>query len=151
MKNKLACFLLAIFASTSHASDYDQIFKDAGQMYYIDPLLIKAHCVKESGLNPTAYNAKNWDASIDVGLCQINSWWYPKLKEHNITPDMLTIPAISIYWAAYVINHNFSVGGQNLNSIGAYNAGWKKKHQATRNKYAREVLEIYEELKKGGF
>ena len=150
MRSCLVYFFAVLFTTTSYASEYDKVFVEAGRAYYLDPLLIKAHCVKESGLNPVAYNAKNWDKSVDIGLCQINSWWYPKMKEHGITPDMLTIPTISIYWAAYVINHNFSIGGINLNSIGAYNAGWKKEKQSARNKYAREVLAIYEQLKKGG-
>jgi len=150
MKVKLALTLLLLHPTTSYALDYDSIFERAGKMYYVDPLLIKAHCVKESGLTPNAYNDRNWDASVDIGLCQINSFWYPKMKEHNITPEMLNNPTISIYWAAYVINHNFSIGGRNLNSIGAYNAGWKEKNKAARMKYAKEVMDIYERLKKGG-
>ena len=150
MKKTIVITLAFAFASMSHAASYDQIFKNAGTYYGIDPLLIKAHCMKESGLDATAYNDDNSDNSVDIGLCQINSWWYPKMEEHNITPEMLNNPAISIYWAAYVINHNFSKGGVNLNSIGAYNAGWTEKKKTARIKYANEVIEIYRELKKGG-
>lgn len=150
MKHILIATAALLITTTTQANNYDSVFNAAGKMYFLDPMLIKSHCVKESGLNPKAYNAKNWDKSIDIGLCQINSWWYPALKEHNITPDMLTNPNVSIFWAAYIINHNFSKGGVNMNSIGAYNAGWKKKNKAARMKYAKEILEIYNELKKGG-
>lgn len=144
MKKKLILFTL--ISCASKAAKYDEIFDAAGRMYNIDPMLIKAHCIIESKLNNMAYNDLNFNGSVDVGICQINSFWYPTMKKHGITPEMLFDPYISIHFSAYVINHNFNIGGMNLNSIGAYNAGWKKERQVLRDIYAKKVIEKYNNL-----
>lgn len=119
-------------------------FDEAGKEFDVNPKLLRAVCYTESRLNPKAVNDKNPDETIDLGLCQINSWWYPKLLKLGITEeDLLTDACLNTRVSAWILAQNFETSGETWLSIGAYNAGYKKTEQKdrAREKYIALVKE----------
>lgn len=136
MKMKKITLLLLLMATPCKAD----CFQQAAERYKVDSRLIRAVCKVESEGNSNAVNQDNSDGSIDYGLCQINSWWFPKLKKYGITKEtLLNDQCTNIMVSAWILAQNFDTGGVNWNSVGAYNAGWKASKQKARNKYIIKV------------
>ena len=74
-----------LFFGTCEAGDYRQCFVEAGRQYGIAPDLLEAMAKVESGYRPDAVN-QNSDGSVDVGLLQINSFWYRSLGKQRVLP-----------------------------------------------------------------
>jgi soluble lytic murein transglycosylase-like protein len=134
-----------VFSPFLHAIDcnlYSDIYTEAGKRFNIDPYLIKAVCSEESNEQPGAVNKDNHDHSIDIGACQINSFWFDIFtNDFGIPLDQLkNDAATSIYASGYILAYNFSLFEPSPNTIGGYNAGWDKKKQASRDSYASRVL-----------
>ncbi|MGJ0637229.1 lytic transglycosylase domain-containing protein [Xenorhabdus bovienii] len=147
MNNKSKIFILImalIFPISSNAF----CFLSAGQTYEIDPLLLISIANVESSMNPKAIglNKKNGVVKTeDLGLMQINTSWLPKLgKSFGITREkLLNDPCQNVYVGAYILANNISSNGVNWESIGAYNAGFKKANNEFRLKYAKKVYNNY--------
>ena len=73
-------------------------------------------------MDPHAVN-RNTNGSVDVGLMQINSRWFPQLAEMGIQPGDLWVPCINIHVGAWVLAGEVRRFGYNWQAIGAYNAG----------------------------
>ena len=140
-------FSVFLFSTQVHAF----CFKEAGERYGVDPLLLIAIAQTESGLVPTATNINKKGTpkeSIDIGLMQINSIWFGQLSnEWGITrKDLLNNPCQNVYVGAYILALNIKKNGVNWKSIGAYNAGFSDKTEAARIKYAKKVYNFYIQL-----
>ncbi|MDA9558177.1 lytic transglycosylase domain-containing protein [Vibrio sp.] len=145
--NRIYCilFLLISFESKSFC------FEEAGYRYNIESDLIKAIAIVESGLDEKAVN-RNIDKngkvlSVDHGLMQINSWWFRRLKEFNVNEKTIYDPCFNVMIGAYILSSNFSTNGMNWESVGAYNAGFKKLNEKSRLIYINKVKVKYYKIK----
>ncbi|BAE75780.1 Transglycosylase SLT domain protein (plasmid) [Sodalis glossinidius str. 'morsitans'] len=123
-------------------------FESAARTYRIDPLLLIAIAEVESGMNPRAVGLNRRQGKVvseDVGLMQINSSWFPFLKNKwGITREkLLNDPCQNIYVGAYILAKNISANGVNWESVGAYNAGFKNANAPFRMWYAKRVYARY--------
>ncbi|MFX7866290.1 lytic transglycosylase domain-containing protein, partial [Acinetobacter baumannii] len=89
--------LLAL-ASLARADCLD----DAANYYRLDPTLVRAIAWHESGMRPLAVN-RNSNGSVDVGLMQINSSWFPTLARVGIAPEHLWNPCVNAYVGAWIL------------------------------------------------
>lgn len=141
-------FILSLMVFNASASPY--CFKEAGDKYHIDPLLLRAIGEVESGLNPVAINNNKKDGKItstDYGVMQINSAHLVTLRSYGISKkDLLQKPCLNIHVGAWILAHDIAQGGVSWNSIGAYNAGFSGKGEAWRVNYAHKVYHHYRAL-----
>lgn len=108
--------LLATVAPTALAC-----WEQAAQKYGVNVYLLHAIAKTESSLNPLAVNRSNTNGTYDVGLMQINSSWFPKLKRFGIAEKDLYEPCVSIDVAAWILAHNIRHHGNTWAAVGAYN------------------------------
>lgn len=96
---------------------------DAGNRYGIDPWLLYSIAEHESGLDPLVVNNKNRDKSRDVGLMQINSFWFPELEKYGVSESNLFDPCTNIQVGAWILAQSIEIYGNTWRAVGAYNAG----------------------------
>lgn len=135
-----------ITCNASYAEDipYFDCFKKASKKYSIHPALLVAIARVESNFDHRAINNKNRNGTSDYGLMQINSSWLDKLKEHGITKNQLiNEPCINVDVGGWILAHNFYGAGVTWESVGAYNAGYAKKRESVRMKYANSIYTHY--------
>lgn len=116
----------------------------AARTYNVNPYLLYAIAEKESALNPLAVNARG-SMDEDVGLMQINSFWYPHLEKYGISRSDLFDSCTSIQVGAWVLAQSMNVFGNTWEAVGAYNVGTSKEAWAykARNHYASDVQRRY--------
>lgn len=126
---------------------FDDCFIQAGKRYNIEPNLLKAIAHIESSLNPHATNGVG-----DLGLMQINPFWFPKLAQFGITKSHLKNPCININIGAWVLAQNFASYGRDWNAVGRYHAGSRNDGPTLKRmlNYAAKVEAIYIKLTKTG-
>lgn len=95
-----AAGVLALLVSAT-ASGY--CYEEAGQKYGINPLLLEAIALTESGGKAGAVSPRNKDGTRDNGLMQINSWWLDKLDNYGVSKDDLFNPCQSVHVGAWVL------------------------------------------------
>ena len=125
-------------------TDYE-CFKEAGEYYGVNSLLLYSIAEVESSFNSLAINSRKSDE--DVGLMQINSWWFGKLSKYGITRDrLLNDPCLNVHVGAYILSESISFYGQTWRAVGAYDAGTKNSEEAelVRESYARRVRTVYQ-------
>lgn len=109
-----------------------EIFKKWGDVYGVDPLLLEAHAMAESNLNPTAVRW-NPPSDISVGLMQIlyipgdlNDRNSPPKNRLNVdgwrdaTFDKLKDPDFNVMIAAQIMRYNINTYGM-PRAIAVYN------------------------------
>ncbi|ECO4313691.1 lytic transglycosylase domain-containing protein [Salmonella enterica] len=148
---KIVIFLFLVSSSVAFSNAHAFCFKEAGERYSVDPLLLIAIAQTESSLNPQATNINRRGTakeSIDIGLMQINSVWFNQLSsEWGISKqDLIKNPCQNVYVGAYILALNIKKNGVNWKSIGAYNAGFSDKTEAARIIYAKKVYNFYVSL-----
>jgi soluble lytic murein transglycosylase-like protein len=136
-------FFVLVTASSAANSATENCWVQAGEKYDVDPWLLYAIGQVESNLNPSAINHNA--TTKDIGILQINSWWFDKLAEHGITESALYDACTNIFVGAWVLAQSFQAFGVNWEGIGAYNAGTAKsdKAKARRLYYANKVINQY--------
>lgn len=147
MNKWIFCISLLMISHMGNAAD---CFDLAGRDYRIDPDLLRAIAWHESGFNPAA-TGRNSDASIDVGVMQINSQHFSQLNSVGITKDHLyTDPCMNIYTGAYFLALAFKRWGVSWQAVGAYNAGFRQSERQSlrRFQYARKIEQIYSAIKR---
>lgn len=142
-------FVFMFFMCATKVSAF--CFKEAGERYGVDPLLLISIAQVESSLNPKAININKKGTSkesIDIGLMQVNSIWFTQLSnEWGISrDDLVKNPCQNVYVGAYILALNIKRNGVNWKSIGAYNAGFGEKNEDVRVKYSKKVYKFYIEL-----
>lgn len=139
--------LLLVLLSSIGTSAIAECYENAGRRFDINPKLLKAICFTESALDPQAINSGNGDGSVDYGLCQINSWWLPKLEPFGITKDtLLNNPCENALVSAWILAGNFAITSDGWKAVGAYNAGWKEEAESSRQKYIALVKKNLEAM-----
>ena len=127
-----ACLGLA--APAAHAC-----WEEVGQKYGINPYLLVAIAKTESGLNPRAVNRANGNGSYDVGLMQINSAWFPRLRQLGIDEAQLYDACVNLDVGAWILAQNLRRLGQSWEAVGAYNA-------SSADKRLRYAISVYRNL-----
>ena len=82
---------------------------------------------------------------------QVDSQHFNELENYGIKPEhLLTDPCMNIYTGAYYLAIAFKRWGDSWRAVGAYNAGFRNTEiqEKKRQKYAREIKEIYVNIKK---
>jgi len=114
----------------------------AAHAYGLDPWLLVAVAKVESSFNPNAINRSNRNGSVDVGLMQINSFWFPRLERMGIKKQHLFNPCVSIFVGAWIMSYNIRRHGMTKRGIGAYNS----MNRETQIRYANRVIRAHAEL-----
>lgn len=142
---------LSIYSDASPPySSYLDCFKAASDRYNVDLYLLLAIAKTESNFDKKAINTSNRNGTSDYGLMQVNSSWFNELKQFGITAkDVKENYCVNVNVGAWILSKNFDSHGTNWNSVGAYNAGFKKTHthHSLRKKYALKVYNNYVNLK----
>lgn len=103
---------------------FHSCFVAAGTKYNLSPTLLKGVALTESSGRESAKNL-NSDKSktMDMGLMQINSGWFPLLESrYGIKPERLKDGCTSIDVGAWILAHEFKKYGNQWDAVGAYNA-----------------------------
>ena len=89
------------------SNQYDALFAKYGKQYGVDPRLLKAIAIKESGLNPDAVSPANKNGTRDHGLMQHNSRY---LADRGLTEGWAN-PERSVEEAAKLLRRNIDASG----------------------------------------
>lgn len=144
MRLSLFCLLLSIGVSQPSPA---HCWQQAGKRYGIEPELLQAIAMAESGLHPAARN-QNRDGSYDIGLMQINSRHLPALRQFNITErSLLGDPCVSVMTGAWLLAGFIQRYGYRWEAVGAYNAGNGSARAPLRQRYIQRVHPYYTRLK----
>lgn len=147
MNRKVAALLAAALVTVSDAvisseassppapSEPRCTWMDVATKWNVNPYMLYAIAKTESNLNPKAIN-RNTNGSEDVGMMQINSWWYPKLAKFGIERHHLFDPCVSLDVAGWILSQNMTQHGNTWTAVGAYNAVSPDK----RVRYAKKIL-----------
>lgn len=124
----------------------DGCWQKAAQSYNLDPWLLLAYAKVESSFRSNAMNRNNDKSrSLDIGMMQINSFWFPTLRRFGITPQHLLDPCMSLFVSSWIISQNITRFGYNIDGIGAYNA---PNNLRIRRTYGLKVYRAYAEITK---
>ena len=119
MQSLPICFLLFAAANSAFA---DSCWSSASERYGIHDTLLRAIALTESAMDSTAIN-RNTNGSVDVGLMQINSRWFPQLAEMGVQPGDLWNPCTNIHVGAGILAGEIRRFGYTWQAVGAYHAG----------------------------
>ncbi len=140
---------------TAYAYYHDLCFKQAGELYNLNPLILKAIASVESDMQPYSLNVggktyrfdnlqkayfflkKHLSENPDIGLMQINYIWFKKL---HIPVRYGLDPCYSIMLGAYILRRKINRYGSGWYGIAAY-------HSATPEKNLKYAWKIYGSLK----
>lgn len=122
-------------------------FESTGMRFGIATELLVAIARVESNLNACAVN-HNRDGSEDVGIMQINSWWFPKLELQGIDREDLWNACQNIEVGGWILAENFHLLGRQWSAVGAYNAGTARTAEAEnrRMNYAQKVADLISDV-----
>lgn len=124
-------------------------FEEAGSKYQIDPLLLRAIAMQESGLKARAINKNIRNGivvSIDYGVMQVNSIHIPeliRLGAVNNKDDLLNNPCLNVQIGAWILAKHLRKCGVNWECLGSYNAGFSAKNKNIRLSYAKKIYKKY--------
>ena len=115
-----APILLCLAAHTSFA----YCFEEAGEAYRIDPALLKAIAIHESGLKASTV-VRNTNDTLDIGLMGINSVHLkdPYLIQAGFrSPQDLLEPCTNVKLGAWLLSRKIQKWGQSWQAVGAYHS-----------------------------
>lgn len=135
----LVLLLLACSALPARADCFDL----AEQRYGIRAPLLRAIASAESNNRANAVHS-NRDGSVDLGVMQVNSSHLPQLSVYGIERRHLLDACTSIMVGAWLLAQNMQRYGPTWRAVGAYNAGQRSDREASRARYVRKVLPLYE-------
>lgn len=145
MRDFLLAALLLIVAQNANADCFDM----AGRDYHIDPDLLRAIAWNESLYN-ISITGKNPVNGFGSGLMQIDSQHFSELSQYGIKPEhLLNDACMNIYTGAYYLAIAFKKWGVSWQSVGAYNAGFRKTEEQAQRRYtyAKKIEVTYRAIK----
>jgi len=139
MRSTILFFIL--FVAVVNSAFAESCWQSAAERYGIHPTILRAIAMTESAMNVRAVN-RNTNGSMDVGLMQINSRWFPRLAEMGIKPEDLWDECTNVHVGAWVLAGYIRLFGYNWRAIGAYNAGPSSSPDSERKRinYAKRVF-----------
>ena len=93
----------------------------AAEYHKVNPWILKAILKVESEFNPRAVN-RNANGTIDVGMAQINSIHFAKLKRLGIAPADLMDGCVATYVAAWHLANQIHTHGNTWFGIASYHS-----------------------------
>jgi len=121
-------------------------FDEAAQYHGVNPLILRAIALVESGGNAFAVN-RNANGSVDIGEMQINSIHQPELARYGISKPDLMDACKNIYIAAWILRRTMDKYGNTWDAIGAYNSATPR----YRDRYAKRVQSAVRTLVAAGY
>lgn len=113
--------------------EFDELFVKYGKQYGVDPKILKAIAIKESGMRPGVISPPNANGTRDYGLMQHNGRY---LADRGLTEDWKN-PERAIEEAAKLLASNTKRGGSVQAGVRMYN-GRGPKAEA----YSHDVLDM---------
>jgi soluble lytic murein transglycosylase-like protein len=137
MRSIILFFLLYVTVNNTFA---ESCWQSAENRYGIHETILHAISLTESAMDSQAIN-HNINGSVDIGLMQINSRWFPYLAEIRIQPGDLWNPCTNINVGAWVLAGEVRRFGYTWQAVGAYHAGPAKSvvREQRRMRYAQRV------------
>lgn len=138
----------------SWTTQYDYAFLNASQKNGVPFALLKAHAIRESGLNPNALRQEpgtsNRPPSASYGLMQI-LWWSnsSRFAKYGYSDDqigdgsLLYDPNVNTDIAAQLIRDNLNQFGNLRDAINAYNTGVAEDRRKAPGNYVDMVIGYY--------
>jgi len=139
--SRLSGSMLLVLALLSNKV-YSFCFQEAGQMYGINPLVLRSIAKVESNTDPDAVN-KNGNGTYDVGLMQINTIWKPLLGEERW--NHLGDACYNTKTGAWILAMCINKYGYNWKAIGCYNSQTPELSEI----YAKKVFSQLKRLEQG--
>lgn len=121
-------------------------FADAARYHQVNPLILRAIAVVETGGKADAIN-RNRNGSYDLGELQINSIHQAELARYGIAPPDLMDACKNIYIGAWILRKAMDKYGNTWEAIGAYNSATP----VYRDRYARRVQQAVRALLDAGY
>ena len=124
-------------------------WEEAASRHDLEPELLQAIALVESGYRAQAMNYTNRNGTRDIGLMQINSIHLPRLLKQGITEErLLSEPCLSVEVGASILAEFIQRFGYNWTAVGAYNVGPGPgpQREALRLRYAERIWVRYEAL-----
>jgi len=121
---------------------YSFCFQEAGQLYGINPMVLRSIAKVESNTKPDIVN-KNSNGTYDVGLMQINTIWKKTLGQERWRH--LGDACYNTKTGAWILATCINKYGYNWKAIGCYNSQTPEKSEI----YAKKVFNQLERLKSG--
>lgn len=140
-KLKIVCLLVLAAVVVTGRDALAFCFEEAGEMYGINPLILRSIARVESNFVPEAVN-KNNNGTFDIGLMQINTIWKPVLGEQRW--KYLGDACYNTKTGAWILATCISRYGYNWKAIGCYNSQTPEKSEA----YSRKVFSHLKKLER---
>lgn len=137
-----AALWAALTSAVAGACNTYGLFDRVGAKYGLDPVLLYAVSLTESGARPDAIG-KNKNGTYDHGAMQINTIHLPRLRELGIAKSDLFNPCVNVDVGAWVLSQCFARWGNSWDGVGCYNSNTPKYRAA----YAKKVESRYAKLK----
>lgn len=134
---------LPALAAGQPSERFSQCLQSAAAKYRLNPNLLLAVKLVESGRHLEPQVRRNSNGSIDMGLMQINSVWWPTLKRFGIQPKHLLDMCVNLQVGAWILAERIAKYGLR-EGIGRY-------HSATprhKKRYQQRVARAYARLAK---
>jgi soluble lytic murein transglycosylase-like protein len=138
---KIICTITLLLIIIS-SKGYSFCFQEAGQLYGINPMVLRSIAKVESNTMPDTVN-KNSNGTSDVGLMQINTIWKMTLGEERWR--YLGDACYNTKTGAWILATCINTYGYNWKAIGCYNSQTPEKSEI----YAKKVFSQLERLKSG--
>jgi hypothetical protein len=138
-KLKTTCLLAFVIVGGAWRNAYPFCFDEAGEMYGINPLVLRAIAKVESNFVPETVN-KNSNGTFDIGLMQINTIWKPVLGEERW--KHLGDACYNTKTGAWILATCINKYGYNWKAIGCYNSQTPGKSEV----YAKKVFSRLKQL-----
>lgn len=121
-------------------------FDDAASFHHVNPLILRAIAIVESGGRTDATNT-NSNGSVDYGMMQINSIHLPELARYGIGKADLFDGCKSVYLGAWILRQSIERYGNTWEAIGAYNSATPY----YRDRYAAKIKAVVNKLLSSGY
>ncbi|KAF7963373.1 lytic transglycosylase [Cupriavidus sp. UYMU48A] len=121
-------------------------FHDAASFHRVNPLILRAIAIVESGGRPDATN-RNRNGSVDYGMMQINSIHLPELARYGIGVSDLYDGCKSVFTGALILRRSIDKYGNTWAAVGSYNSATPY----FRDRYAAKVKTVVEFLLTQGY
>lgn len=139
--------------SGNYDTTFDQFYKDAGDEWGVPFALIKAHAIRESSQNATAYHYDNPKSGASYGLLQVEwvkgsnrfaSWGYGDDKISDGSP--LYDCSLNCELGTRIMKDNLNRFSSLRDAVNAYNTGVAEKIRVAPANYVNDVLKYYSKI-----
>lgn len=138
--------------SGNHKTTYDWAFIAARDSVGVPFALLKAHAIRESSLDPSAFRQEP-TGKASYGLMQI-LWWQNSNRFNNYgysddqigDGSLLYQADINCIIASHIIQENLHRFGNLRDAVNAYNTGVAESVRVAPGNYVNDVLKYYQEI-----